>query len=166
MSGIQADEANPANTSAPDAGARRRIPMSVPMRKLEVSPIPGYSLYWFLQQNVPRAQQAGYEFVQANEVTLNQQNVASSKDISGNADLGGQVKVISGSGVEGAEHLVLMKIRLEWYNEDRRLIEEQNAKVLASIFRGETILGTDQVNPGDRDQMYVKQALMQRPTRK
>jgi hypothetical protein len=151
---------------------RKRIPMSVPSRKLEVPPIPGFHLYWFLESNVPRAVQGGYDFVDAKEVTLNQQNVATDRSISGNADLGSHVKVVAGvSESGGTEHLVLMKIRQEWYDEDKQAIEEKNAQVMRAIFRDEHILGMENVSTEDRDQMYVKTStpnvpLFQRKRRK
>jgi hypothetical protein len=131
--------------------------MSVPTRKLEVPPIPGYHLYWFLETNVPRAVQGGYEFVNSDEVTLNQKNVATDKMISGNADLGSQVKVVAGASESGgAEHLVLMKIRQEWYDADRQAIEERNAQVMRAIFKEEQILGIEKSSAEDREQMYAR----------
>jgi hypothetical protein len=138
--------------------------MSVPRRKLEVSGIPGYHLYWFLEQNVPQAQQAGYEFVGDHEVTINQHNVGTSREISGNADLGTRVKVLSGGGQ--GEHLVLMKIKEEYYLEDRKAIEARNADVMSAIFTREEILGSESVSAADRGTRYVKQALFNRPGNK
>ena len=156
---------NPAN--APAKTERKRIPMSVPQRKLETTEIPGYHLYWFRDENVPRAVQAGYEFVQDNEIQLNQLGVGSSKDISGNSDMGSRVRVISGTSADGsAEHLTLMKIRQEWWDEDRKAIEERNASVMSAIFRDEQILGSEKVSPEEQGARYVKTALLQRPVRK
>ena len=140
--------------------------MSVPSRKLEVSEILGYHLYWFLESNVPRAIQGGYEFVEATEVTLNQQGVATSRSVSGNVDLGGQVKVVAGASERGgAEHLVLMKIKKEYYDADREAIEKGNERVLEAIFRGETI-GNGKGTAADVGKTYLKEALFQRPSRK
>lgn len=158
---------NPASPAKePD---RQRIPMSVPSRKLEVAEIPGWHLYWFLESNIPRAIQGGYEFVQANEVQLNQQNVATDRSVSGNADLGGQVKIVAGASERGgAEHLVLMKIKEEWYNVDRKQIEARNQSVLEAIFRGELAEGA-KVSPADAGKTYLTEGskpLLQRPRRK
>lgn len=158
---------NPANRSAPEKAARKRIPMSVPSRKLEVPPIPGYHLYWFADRNVARAIQAGYEFVEDREVPLNQLNVATSRDISGNSDLGSHVRVIGGTAEGGGvEHLTLMKIKEEWYLEDQQVLEKRNAQIIQAIFRDEQILGSEQVSAEDRGQRYVKTALFNRPKRK
>lgn len=156
---------NPAN--APAAATRKRIPMSTPQRKLEVTEIPGYHLHWFRDENINRAVQAGYEFVEDKEVHLNQGNVGTSKDITGNADMGSRVRVVSGSAADGsAEHLTLMKIRQEWWDEDRKEIDTRNAGVMSAIFRDEQVLGSEKVSAEDRNQSYVKTALFNRPTRK
>lgn len=162
---MNTETVNPAN--APELPVRRRIPMSIPTRKLEVAEIPGFHLYWFLESNVPRAIEAGYDYVDSNEVTLSQQNVATGKDISGNADLGSRVKVVGGTGEHGgAEHLVLMKIRNEWYDEDRKAIEAKNASVLSAIFRDEPIPGAEGPAGSDMSNRYVKTPLLNRPVRK
>jgi hypothetical protein len=156
---------NPANAPAPTA--RKRIPMSTPQRKLEVTEIPGYHLHWFRDDNIPRAVQAGYEFVDAKEVHVNQVNVGSSKDITGNADMGSRVRVVGGVAESGgAEHLTLMKLREEYWREDRRAIDERNASVMSAIFQDEQILGSEKLSADDRSQRYVGTALFQRPTRK
>lgn len=150
-----------------DVAEKRRIPMSVPRRKLEVSDIPGYHLYWFLDQNVAAAQQAGYEFVDESEIELNQHGVGTSRDISGNADLGTLVKVVAGAGAGGrGEMLNLMKIKNEFYLADRKEIEARNAQILNSIFKDEKIMGDESVSAADKGQTYVKQALFNRPVNK
>lgn len=147
---------NPANS--PAKPERKRIPMSVPQRKLEVNPIPGYHTHWFREDNIERAIQAGYEFVDAKEVEVNQFNPGTSKDISGNADLGSRVRVVSGMGLQGPEYLTLMKVKEEWYNQDKETLEKRNADVMSAIFKGEQILGSDKQSAEDRRQAYVKQA--------
>lgn len=157
---------NPANKPGEDKAARKRIPMSIPRRKLEVPDIAGYHLHWFLDANVPRALQGGYEMVDAKEVPLFQFNVGTDNTISGNADLGSHIKVVGGVGENGQPtHLNLMKIRLEWWQEDQKSIEERNAQVMSAIFTKESIPGSG--NSGeDTSQRYVKTALLNRPPRK
>lgn len=164
---------NPAN-SAPQPGLRKRIPMSVPTRKLEATDIPGYRLYWFVERNISRAIQAGYEFVDDREVTLNQHGVGTDLEISGNADLGSRVRVVAGKGQSGqGEYLTLMKIKMEFFREDQKLIADRNASVLAQIFRGEQIYTQPTESQQDIDLRYVdtgktsfQKALFQRPPRK
>lgn len=175
-------EASPNPANAPDnvaqqPGLRRRVPMSVPRRKLEVTDVPGFHLHWFIESNVRRALQAGYEFVDDKEVVVNQSGVGNSLELTGNQDLGSRVTVVGGVGADGKEErLVLMKIKEEWFREDQKLIEERNASVLSQIFRGETIFGAENDNQSDRSLRYVDEhrtsferspkALFQRPTRK
>jgi hypothetical protein len=163
--------ASPASKTAAEASketpARKRIPLSIPTRKMEVDEIPGFHLYWFLESNVPRALQGGYEFVDSDEVPLHQRGVATDSTISGNADLGSHIKLVAGIGDGGrAEYQILMKIREEWYLEDQKVIEARNAAILAAIFRKEYIAGSDKVSSEDQGLRYVKTALFQRPTRK
>lgn len=159
MSGEQnaKPEHNPANKEPEAKGARRRIPMSVPLRRLQVPEIPGFRCYWFNEDQVPRAMQGGYEFVEWDEVPVNQRTVGSDTEVSGNQDLGSRVRVVSGLGGDNKPMpLVLMKIKLEWYLEDRALIAQRNAKQIKGIFRGEKILGAEQASEEDRDLMYVQ----------
>lgn len=165
-----ADQTNPAGRPVTE---RTRIPMSTPTRKLEVPPIEGYHLYWFLESNVPRALDGGYEFVKRDEVKLNQHGIATGRGVSGNTDLGTNVSVVAGGVSEsgGAERLVLMKIKQEWYDEDRKQLENRNASILEAIFRGEIIPGSEEASREDRNQMYLKtlpssKPLLQRQRRK
>lgn len=147
---------NPANADgvAAQQPARRRIPLSVPRRRLEASPIPGFVLYWFKESNIEIAIQAGYDFVDNREVILNQSVESSSGDLSGNTDLGSRVSVIGGTSERGGpERLVLMKIREEWWVEDRKLLDAENAQVIQAVFGGQ-IFGADRA--GDHTQSYVK----------
>lgn len=163
--------ANPANpppaVEAAEKQARKRIPMSVPQRKLEVPKIPGYVTYWFRESNVPRAEQAGYEFVDSRELSIHQHNVATDKGISGNQDLGSRIRIVGGlTDQNEAVYAVLMKIREEFWNEDHLLIARNNAQNLENIFVKEEIAGSENVSDRDKDQRYVKTSLFQRPSRK
>lgn len=146
---------NPANEggAAAEPLKRRRIPLSVPRRKLEVDPIPGFVLYWFKESNIPIAIQAGYDFVDANEVVLNQINEANPADQSGNTDLGSRVSIIGDKiGERGVpERAVLMKIREEWWREDREILDNENARTIQSIFGGEIVAAKG----GDHSMSYV-----------
>jgi hypothetical protein len=135
--------ANPAQvaTAKPTEERRRRIPMSAPVRRLEVEEIPGYRTYWFRESNVIRAQAAGYEFVNKEDVKLLSIPVASNPGGDGNTDLGTHVSIVAGTTEHGQpERLVLMKIKREWFREDQRELAEMNAKRLESIFGGEVAL--------------------------
>lgn len=148
---------NPANSTVEPAGNRAaRVPMSVPVRKLEVPEIEGWHLHWIKESNVARARQAWYEFVGFDEVPINQRNVGTDTEMSGNTDLGSQVSIAAGIGANGqTERLILMKLKEELWLQDRATIDGRNAAVLGSIFRGEKILGAEKDNSGDQGTRYV-----------
>lgn len=143
------------------ATERRRIPMSVPVQKLEVADIPGYHLHWF-NGNVERVQRAfdgGYEFVLPGEVSMASSGLGTTSAASGNTDMGSQVSIVSGQelGKDGQPlRMVLMKIKQEWYDEDQKVNEARNEKVRASLLGG--LLGSEREQPGDVQHRYVKQA--------
>jgi hypothetical protein len=150
---------NPANDPK-EAGAerRRRVPMSVPTRKLEVDPIPGFHLHWFAENKVPRARAAGYEIVNVGEVTLNGNPLGGGMD--GNTDLGSNVSIVgSVDGPNGHERLVLMKLREEFWQEDCEALRAKNEGIYTAIFGGE-IIGTNEQGQVQSlpDHAYVKQA--------
>ncbi len=140
------------NPSAAKNAPRARIPLSVPQRKLEVPPIPGYYLRWFrgTPQRLAQAEQAGYVFVHPDEVKLNGVSVGGDASKSGNTDLGSRVSVIEGSETDGAGQAVrmyLMKQKMEHYLEDKKIIQDRNdsiADAMTANFRQGTIGGKDQ----------------------
>lgn len=143
---------------------QRRIPMSVPRRKLEVSEIPGFHLHWFKEPNVGWALQGGYTFVESREMSVTQTNVGGDSETSGNQDLGSRIRVMSAI-TEGAnpEYFVLMKTRQEWFDEDQREIAKRNMEIMRAIFRDKRILGPAGMHPSDADVRYVSKALFSRP---
>lgn len=151
---------NPANPGgvAAEPARRKRIPLSVPRRKLEATPIPGYVLYWFKESNIPIALDAGYEFVDRDEVRISQVNEANPADSDGSTDLGSRVSIIGDKiGERGVpERAVLMKIREAFWREDRELLDHENAKALGAIFEQGLIAGATQ---GDHSQSYVRTKL-------
>ena len=132
---------NPANRAGKTAEERKRIPMSVPVQKLETPDIPGFHLHWFngTPDRIQRAVSGGYTFVDATEMHLNNTTLGGSSAVSGNTDLGSQVSIVAGKelGQDGQPiRMVLMKIKQEWYEEDQKLIAERNDKVAQSLTQG------------------------------
>lgn len=131
-----------ANPSAAPARTveRKRIPMSLPERKLAIPEIPGYVLHWFrgTPGRIEQAQRAGYEFVTKDEVELVQAGVANDALSDGNTDLGSRVSIAAAEGDENgrAMRLYLMKIRQEFFDEDTAAIEKNHEQIAATI-RGE-----------------------------
>lgn len=144
-----------------EAAERKRIPMSAPVQKLEVDEIPGYHLHWFLSGpgRLERAVDGGYEYVDARDIQLNNTSLGGDSAISGNTDMGSRVSVVSGQeiGKDGqAVRLVLMKIKLEWWNEDQKLLEARNEQVRNALVGG--MLGAERDTSGDSKQRYVDPA--------
>jgi len=159
---------NPANAEAKPKHDRIRIPMSTPTRSMEVPEIPGYHCHWIKEENVPRAIQAWYEFVQDHEVPVNQRSVGTDKNITGNTDMGTNISLITGT---NGKRSYLMKLKEELWLEDRKKLDALNAGKLQAIFRGETILSQDPEGKGsgntahryvDPDRTYHRPALFNR----
>jgi hypothetical protein len=148
---------NPANQASESKGNRRtRIPMSVAMRRLEVPELAGYHLHWIKESNIPRALAAFYEFVDYNEVPVNQRNPGIDTEISGNTDLGARVSVAAGMGPnDKPERLYLMKLAEDYWLEDRAKIDSRNAEMMGQIFQGEKIMDKDEVSDDVRSTRYV-----------
>jgi hypothetical protein len=148
---------NPANKTVEPTGNRRvRIPMSVPLRRLEVPEIDGYHCHWIKESNIPRALQAFYEFVNDHEVPINQRGIATDTEMSGSTDLGSRVSISAGIGADNRpERLYLMKLALQYWDEDRQKIDERNAQKLQGIFRGEVILDKGEVDDKTKELRYV-----------
>lgn len=147
------DQKSPANTTAEPAGNRReRVPMSVPMRKLEVPDLDGYHLHWIRGSDIPRALAAWYEFVDYDEVPVNQRNPGIDTEVSGNTDLGSRVSIAAGTGADSRpERLYLMKLKEEFWLKDREKIDSRNAGIMGSIFRGEKIISDSPTGRGKGD---------------
>jgi len=162
-------ELNPANAVAKTSAERKRIPMSVPVQKLETAEIPGYHLHWFRSapDRIQRALNAGYEFVKPEEISLNNVSLGGNSAVSGNTDLGSQVSVIAGGIEDGTtqpSRLILMKIKLELYEEDEAIKDKRSAGVVNALSKG--LVGAGEApgeKAGDSAQRYVKRDLTKLP---
>lgn len=159
------EKLNPA-TNERSAAERKRIPMSVPVQRLEAPEIPGYHLHWFVgsAERLQRAIDGGYEFVDEKELKINNVSLGGDSTRSGNTDMGSRVSVVSGQevGKDGQPtRLILMKIKQEWYEEDQKLVDQRNEQVAASLRGG--LLGADSDSPTDRANRYVDKARTQIP---
>ena len=159
-------ELNPANKDANTASERKRIPMGVPVQKLEAPDMPGYHLHWFngTADRLQRALDGGYVFVDEREMKINPVGLGSDTTRSGNTDMGSRVSVVAGSdiGHDGQPvRLVLMKIRQEWYEEDAKIVEQRNDRVATALRGG--VIGAEKDGPGDTRNRYVDKARTQIP---
>jgi hypothetical protein len=160
---------NPAaNQAAQQRSRPPRIPMSEIRQRLQVAEIPGWRLYWFKDENIPAAMDAYYEFVKRDEISMNSLGIAQSSMESGNTDLGTNVSIIAGQNGAGQPvRLNLMKLKMEYYQEDQKLIEQRNSLILQAIFGDEAKMFDKEGNLKDKDPLtYRKSALFNRPTRK
>jgi hypothetical protein len=143
-------KANPAEVPARRADTAR-VSMSLPYRKLEVPAIPGFVCYWFkgTPDRLARAQQAGYTFVERDEIGLAASGVANDAASDGNTDMGSRVSVSAGDNSEGLR-LYLMKIPQELFDEDQRLYDAGQERVLDQL-RGKGLSEPG----GDNSNRYV-----------
>jgi hypothetical protein len=160
-------------TSAAAAKRPTRVPMSTARQRLQVQAIPGYKLYWFKEENVPAALDAYYEFVRPEEVHLNQLVVANAATQSGGTDLGTRISMVADkTELGGPVRAYLMKIKLEWWTEDRAELAKRNMAVMEAIFgeealtvgEGGAIKETDPSTYIDRQRTSL--ALFGKPVRK
>lgn len=153
---------NPANVVG-EQPARQRIPMSVPVPRLAVPEIPGFKLRWFYGDpgRIQRAMQGGYEFVNRDEVALNNRDLLGSDSaMSGNTDMGTRVSIISGGDV-GADgqvaRMYLMKIPLKFWLEDQKAKLGPGSRldlIRKALMRGKLSQGTH-LKPEDAEQVYL-----------
>lgn len=149
---------NPANAINKPAAERKRIPMSVPQRKLEAPEIPGYVCYWMLgtPSRLQQAERAGYEFVDEKEVMINSTTLGNAADISGSTDMGSRVSIGAGEqvGTDGQPvRLYLMKIRKDWYAESQAIAEQRNDSIADALRGGK--LGSEKDARGDTAMRYI-----------
>lgn len=131
---------NPANATQADPDSQKRVPMSMPQQRLAVPSIAGYHLYWMkgTPERLAQAQRAGFEFVDENEVEVNDSTLGGVASNRGSTDLGSRVSMIAGgmSSDNQPLRLYLMKQKLEWYNEDRKILEDRNDSVAEALTSG------------------------------
>ena len=154
------EKLNPATRSSA-IGERKRVPMSVPVQRLEAPDIPGYHLHWFngTAERIQRAFDGGYEFVDERELKINNVSLGGDSAVSGNTDLGSRVSVVSGQMLgNGGQptRSILMKIKQEWFEEDQKLVDGRNEQVAAALRGG--LLGAEKDAPGDTALRYLDKA--------
>ncbi len=128
---------NPANGVALPENFR---PMSSGVLRLKVPERDGYHRHWFrgTPDRIAQALQAGYTFVEASEVNLNNFDLAGHSSVSGNNSLGSHVEVVSGDLNQNNEagKLFLMECPLPYFEASQKVVEERNAAVANSITSG------------------------------
>lgn len=162
--GIITEQNNPATPAVTAFGITQetRISMNAPDRRLEVPPIPGWHLHWFADTNIPKAIQAGYEFVDPAEVPARDRSIGGRPPGTKSEDLGGaRISQIGGTDAAGRlVHAVLMKVREDWYFDDQRKIAERNLLILNQIFRKKAPIRAEGESQADYAQRYVREAVI------
>lgn len=149
---------NPANSTTTPKAERRRIPMSVPVQRLQVPDKPGWHRHWFRTDRIARAQQAGYQFVRPEDVHVNNVALGGTTALSGNTDLGSQVSIVSGTTADNQiERLVLMEIQEELWQEDQAIAQARSDQVVEALNYG--VLGGQQTkDAGELNMRYVSKS--------
>jgi hypothetical protein len=139
-----------------------RLSLNAPARRLDVPPIDGYHLHWFLERNIPRALQGWYEFVDPKEVPAVDRSIGGRTEGTNSEDLGGaRVSQIGGMNEQGRpEQLVLMKIRQEWYFAEQRKIAERNLAIITQIFNKKTPVMAPEEAKTDYGMRYTREAVI------
>ena len=128
---------NPSVQPGKTVAEKKRIPMNLPMQKLQVPEIPGFHLHWMRgdAQRIQQAKNAGYDFVRPDEVDVTSISLGGDATKNGNSDMGDRVSVVAGGvGDDGqAIRLYLMKQPLEYYMEDLKIVEQRNESVAQAL---------------------------------
>lgn len=148
---------NPANEGKRELPKGFR-PMTSATLRLEVPDKDGWHRHWFrgTPERIARAKQAGYTFVDPQEVDTNNFDIAGDSMDSGSTDLGSAVSVISGDdiGNDGQPgRMYLMECPNEWYEEAQKVLVERNEEV-ASALRGGRIGMDGTIAGGDPSTQY------------
>lgn len=151
------DVKNPANL--PAKTDRTRVPMSVPMQKLQVPDKPGWHRHWMLgtPSRISQALRAGYRFVDAEDADVLSHGLADGAGAHGSTDMGSRVSVVAGAdvGQDGQEQrLYLMEIPEELWQEDQKLLEARNEQIAASLRGGQDV----GANPNGTENRYIPEA--------
>ena len=154
---------NPASSRG--AAERKRVPMSVPVQRLESPDIPGYHLHWFTgsPERIQRALDGGYEFVDERAMLPGHVLQILSNDDAFPLHVPAFM-VVSGDevGKDGQPvRMILMKIKQEWYEEDQKLVEQRNEQVAAALRGG--LMGAERDAAGDTQHRYVDPKLTKIP---
>jgi hypothetical protein len=147
---------NPSNTVEKRKGDATRVPMSTAQLKLAVPEIPGYHLHWMMgtPSRIAQAMKAGYTFVDHDEVDVVNTGLADDASKNGNTDMGSRVSTVAGNdtGEDGKEQrLYLMKLPLEYWEQDQASLESKNEQIASTIRGG----GDTGGNPNGAEARYV-----------
>lgn len=128
-------------------------PMSGGQRKLEVPELEGFRLYWFRDDpgRIQDALRAGYDFVEKEEISLNDFDFAGDGTSDKGSDMGSRVSVSSG---DGGGRLILMKCPLEIAAYAQTFADAQVDSVVEALRGGR--IGQENVSNKEKGLTYAK----------
>lgn len=137
---------------------RKRIPMTMAVRKLEVPELPGFYCHWVNGEpdRIARAINAGYDFVQKDELPGYSLELGDQTGISGSADMGDKISHIAGgTATDGqALRLYLMKLPNEFRQEDLQARDDEAEKLIQALYTDPNAHGA---SGQDNDRRYVSE---------
>jgi hypothetical protein len=149
---VQKEKSNPSNV--PLSLPKGYKPMTGGTLRLEVPEKPGWHRHWFrgVPARLGQAVQAGYRYVDADDVDINNFDLAGDSKDSGNGDMGSRVSVGSG---EGPTRMYLMECPDEIFEYAQSLLGKQS-DALANTLKGGTIGSDSSGESGeDRKNRYI-----------
>ncbi len=153
-----AEKASPANKKLELPKGYR--PLSTGQLRLEVPDKDGWHRHWFrgTSERLARAQQAGYRFVDPDDVDVNNFDIAGDSKSGGSTDLGSRVSVISGDDagpVGQAGRMYLMECPEELYEYAQSILKERSEGIAEALRGG--MLGVGKYDVGkDASNRYTK----------
>lgn len=136
--------ANPANSRV--VTAENRVPMSLPLQKLDMPKIPGFHTHWMRSDpsRILQATRAGYTFVTQEDLdeigaVVHNFDTAGDASASGNSDMGSRISVLSGNEQDAngrPVRLVLMKLPQAWRDADMKA-QAEKADATVNALRSE-----------------------------
>jgi hypothetical protein len=157
----QIENPNPADVEDDDDIPQDFIPMSAPVQRLKIPKKPGWHRHWIrgTADRIAQAQQAGYKFVNPEEVRVNSKAIGGTPEESGNTDLGNsRVSVVAGGVHESGQaiRLYLMECPQKFFEYSKKLLAQASADTAEAINAG--ILGAKEKGESKKEQSlrYVK----------
>jgi hypothetical protein len=136
------EETQPAAKVVKTERKRKSAFTGMNMRLGVLGEIPGYKLHWFndIPGRISQAQQTGYDFVLKGEVDLAMSGIA----VNANEDLGGRISTFVDKGdsnTQGGFRAYLMKIPLEYFEEDQKDMQDKINQVEQDMIRHNGVAG-------------------------
>lgn len=129
---------NPANAKIPD----NFRPLNSAVLRLSVPEKDGFHRHWFrgTPERLARAQQAGYRFVDPDDVDgfIANMDIAGDTEKGGSTDLGSRISVVGGEsfGDGQAGRMYLMECPNEYYEFSKKALAERNEGVASALRAG------------------------------